>query len=285
MTLSVDPAQIVRQSDGSYTGVWGQFILKSAFQPIFAFGEGRLKIAAYEGLVRPFSGADAVAPALFFPMVPAVERQRVETLARTLHLLNAGRFLDRGAEIFINFDPSLFAERAVTDALLREMRLVLREAAIEPGRVVCEVTEQKSSSEAALFGFVEALRGYGFRIAVDDYGSDDSDIHRIGRLRPDIVKFDARWISSLMDSGPGYALLAEMVATFKARGIDTVFEGIEYGWQLELAEKSGASMVQGFVLARPEIVPTSFSPFTPAAATQSDEDTSRAPVAAEARAP
>ena len=30
-------------------------------------------------------------------------------------------------------------------------------------------------------------------------------------------------------------------------------------WQLELAEKSGAAMVQGFVLARPELAPTSFS--------------------------
>jgi EAL domain-containing protein (putative c-di-GMP-specific phosphodiesterase class I) len=44
-----------------------------------------------------------------------------------------------------------------------------------------------------------------------------------------------------------------MVKSFEEQGIHTVFEGIEENWQLELAEKSGASMVQGFVLARPEI--------------------------------
>ena len=58
-----------------------------------------------------------------------------------------------------------------------------------------------------------------------------------------------------MESGAGFALLTTMVKSFEEQGIRTVFEGIEEGWQLELAEKSGASMVQGFVLARPEIVP------------------------------
>jgi EAL domain-containing protein (putative c-di-GMP-specific phosphodiesterase class I) len=62
-----------------------------------------------------------------------------------------------------------------------------------------------------------------------------------------------------MESGPGVGLLTVMVETFAAQGIRTVFEGIEEGWQLELAEKSGASMVQGYVLARPEIAPTSWA--------------------------
>jgi EAL domain-containing protein (putative c-di-GMP-specific phosphodiesterase class I) len=52
-----------------------------------------------------------------------------------------------------------------------------------------------------------------------------------------------------------------MVKSFEDQGIRTVFEGIEESWQLELAEKSGASMVQGFVLARPELAPTSFRAF------------------------
>ena len=64
-----------------------------------------------------------------------------------------------------------------------------------------------------------------------------------------------------MESGAGFALLTAMVASFEEQGIRTVFEGIEEGWQLELAEKSGASMVQGFVLARPELAPTSFRVF------------------------
>jgi EAL domain-containing protein (putative c-di-GMP-specific phosphodiesterase class I) len=52
-----------------------------------------------------------------------------------------------------------------------------------------------------------------------------------------------------------------MVSAFEQQGIKTLFEGIEEGWQLELAEQSGASMVQGFALARPQIVPADFHAF------------------------
>jgi len=261
LARSVGLAHIVRQDDGTSVGVWGVFTLKSAFQPIFAFDRGKVRIAAFEGLVRPFRGDEGLSPYNFFGIIPAADRFHVETLTRTLHLLNAGACLDRAASIFINFDPSLFVERAIVDSSLRDMRLVLHEAGIDPRRVVCEVTEQKSASTDTLDAFVHALRLQGLRIAVDDYGTHDSDAERVRALRPDIVKFDAKWITRLMESGPGFALLHVMVTTFAEQGIETVFEGIEEGWQLELAERSGATMVQGYALARPEIAPTSFAMF------------------------
>ncbi len=258
MSRSIGLAHIIRHDDGTSTGVWGLYTLKSAFQPIFAFEDGKLSIAAFEGLIRPFRDGEPQAPGQFFATCPPADRLHIEALTRTLHLLNAGACLPEDASIFINFDPSVFIDRAVSDSALREMRLVLHEAGIDPKRVVCEVTEQRSASKAALSDFVEALRANGFRIAVDDYGADESDINRIKELKPDIVKFDAHWITQLMESGAGFALLMTMVAAFEGRGIRTVFEGIEESWQLDLAEKSGASMVQGYVLAKPEIAPTSF---------------------------
>ncbi|TKB05710.1 MAG: EAL domain-containing protein, partial [Mesorhizobium sp.] len=102
-----------------------------------------------------------------FNSCPAVDRLHIEALTRTLHLLNAGACLPRDASIFINFDPSVFTDRSIADKALRDMRLVLHEADIDPRRVVCEVTEQKSASQETLYNFVEALRGNGLRIAVD----------------------------------------------------------------------------------------------------------------------
>lgn len=266
LSRSIGLAHIIRQDDGTSTGVWGVFTLKSAFQPIFRFEDGRLAIAAFEGLIRPFRDGRGVPPPAFFRSIPAGDRLHVETLTRTLHLLNAGQFLDPATMLFVNFDPSVFGERQVAETALREMRLTLHEAGIDPRRVVCEVTEQKSTSQHALAMFVTALRDHGFRIAVDDYGAEDSDMERVSALKPDIVKFDAQWITRLMDSRPGFALLSAMVGEFAARGIGIVFEGIEEGWQLELAEQSGAHMVQGYALARPELAPTSFAVFTRGAA-------------------
>lgn len=252
-------SHIIREDDGTSTGIWGPFALRSAFQPIFAFEGGKLSLAAFEGLLRPFRDAEALPPLAFLGSLLAADRLPVENLAYTLHLLNAARWLPEGASIFINFDPSVFVDPVVVEATIREMRVTLAETGIDPHRVVCEVTEKETVSQEALFALVASLRTSGFRIAVDDYGADDSDMGRIRDLHPDIVKFDAGWIARLMDSGPGYALLATMVSTFAAEGIRAVFEGIEEGWQVELAEKAGVDMVQGFGLARPEIVPADFS--------------------------
>lgn len=261
MSRSVGLAHIIRGEDGTSTGVWGVFTIRSAFQPIFAFEEGKLVVRAFEGLLRPFRDGEAISPPAFFAAISPRDRFHVETLARTLHLLNAP-CLDPAAALFLNFDPSLFSDEDVTATVLRDMRLLLHETGIDPRRIVCEMTEQRSSSGEALFRFVEALRGCGFRIAVDDYGADDSDIRRIEEIRPDVVKFDASWVVRLMDSGPGQALLAAMVHGFTDRGIATVFEGIEEARHLELAERCEVTMVQGFALARPELAPTRFSSFT-----------------------
>lgn len=245
---------ISRQPDGIAVGIWGRFLLRSAFQPIFAFEKGKLKIAAYEGLIRPFEGRQSVGPGKFFASIGAADRFRVETLTRTLHVLNAGSRLGSEASLFLNFDPSVFTDRIIADNALKDLRLGLHEAGIDPVRVVCELTEKKSGSDDAMYGFVQALRANRFRIAVDDYGADDSDIGRIQDIRPDIVKFDAAWITRLMDSDPGAALLAAMVGNFQSTGIKTVFEGLEERWQLDLAERCGVDMVQGFILAHPEVV-------------------------------
>lgn len=260
MPRSIGIAHIVRQDDGTSTGLWGTHVLKSAFQPIFAFEGGRLSAAAFEGLIRPFRDGEPWAPGAFFSSIDPADRMHVETLARTLHILNAA-CLPAGATVFINFNPALFIERAVADTALRDMRLVLHEAGIDPHRIVCEVTEQPSGSQEAFFDFILALKANGFRIAVDDYGAEDSDIARIREVRPDIVKFDARWIARLMESGPGLALLTTMVRSFEDQGVRTVFEGIEETQQIELAERAGVSMLQGHALARPEIVPGDFSAY------------------------
>lgn len=265
MTRSVALAHLVRQEDGTAEGVWAGHTLRSAFQPIFGFVDEKLEVVAYEGLLRAFRDGEPIAPMTFFASIPAIDRLHVETLTRTLHLLNASICLEETASIFVNFNPSVFTERSAAEIALRDMRLVLHEAGIDASRVVCEVTEQRSASSETLFEFIEALRASGFRIAVDDYGAADSDIARVTELKPDIVKFDAQWLSKLMDSGPGYALLATMVRTFEERGIRTVFEGIEETWQIELAAKAGVSMLQGYALARPElaIVPRLHMPDDP----------------------
>lgn len=260
--LPKSAAGLQRREDGTLSGNWGPFELRSAFQPIFSFRNKDVGISAYEALMRPFLDDRPVPLGIFFPRVPLAERGAVEVMARRVHLFNAGRAIGNEASLFINFNPSLFAGGAERLRALDEMRDILAEVNLNPGRIVCEVTEQESTSESLLLDFVNALRREGYRIAVDDYGAASSDISRIESLKPDIVKFDAKWVTRLMETRAGFDLLKRMVSGFADNRISTVFEGIEENWQAELARKSGVTMVQGFGLARPQIAPVNFKPPT-----------------------
>lgn len=253
MARSVALTHLVRHENGTSEGVWAGHTLRSAFQPIFQVRDGKLALTAYEGLLRAFRDGEPVSPVQFFASIPTVDRLHVETLTRTMHLLNAATCLDEKAWLFVNFDPSVFVDRAAADLALREMRLVLHEAGIDAQRVVCEVTEHPSGEQEAFVGFVEALRHHGFRIAVDDYGAEESDVFRVAELRPDIVKFDASWVARLMDTSAGFGLLRTLVEKFEERDIRTVFEGIEDADHVDLAVEAGASLLQGYALGRPEI--------------------------------
>jgi len=253
-------AHFLQDSQGFYTTSYGPFVLRSAFQPIFSQNaQGRLTIEAFEALIRAQKGGKPVAPGHFFSMIEKSDALFVDTLCRELHILNMGKLGRRKAQLFINFNPGLFDGVANIDAEIDRMIDVTVKAGLRPGRVVCEITEQGSGDEAVLNRLVNGLRARMFKIAVDDFGADDSDSKRVDDLRPDVIKFDAAWVRRFTETSAGMGLLKLMVERFIERGITVLFEGLEEDHQIDFCEKVGVNLMQGYALARPEIVPTTFN--------------------------
>lgn len=125
--------------------------------------------------------------------------------------------------------------------------------------IVCEITEQGSGNKSVLDRLVSRLRARMFKIAVDDFGADDSDIQRVTELQPDILKFDAAWVRRFTETSEGMALLKLMVDQFIQQGITVLFEGLEENHQVEFCNRIGVQLMQGYALAQPEIVPTTFA--------------------------
>ncbi|WP_420406987.1 EAL domain-containing protein [Hoeflea sp.] len=245
---------------GFRSASYGPFILQSGFQPIFSQdAEGRLTIEAFEALIRPMSNGQRVSPGHFFSLVEPEDAVFVDTMCRELHILNMGKLGRKKARLFINFNPSLFHELAEIDDEADRMVSVAIEAGLRPSRIVCEITEQGSGDNSVLNRLVSSLRARMFKIAVDDFGADDSDIARVTELNPDILKFDAAWVRRFTETSAGMGLLKLMVERFTSQGITVLFEGLEEDHQVDFCSEIGVKLMQGYALARPEIVPTSFS--------------------------
>ena len=244
---------------GFYTTSYGPFVLRSAFQPIFSQNEeGHLTIEAFEALIRAQQDGKPVSPPHFFSMVEQIDALTVDTLCRELHILNMGKLGRRKARLFVNFNPGLFDDIDGIDAEVDRMVDVTLKAGLRPGRIVCEITEQGSGDERVLNRLVDGLRSRLFKIAVDDFGADDSDSKRVDQLRPDVIKFDAAWVRRFTETSAGMGLLKLMVAQFIERGITVLFEGLEEEHQIEFCQEIGVQLMQGYALARPEIVPRTF---------------------------
>lgn len=245
---------------GTLSASYGPFVLKSAFQPIFGRDEhGRFYIDAFEALIRASRANQPVSPGHFFSLVEKQDALAVDTLCRELHILNMGRLGRKNARLFINFNPGIFESTAVIDREVEQMLDVTRRAGLRPGRIICEMTEHGGGDDATLVRLVNGLRASLFKIAVDDFGADDSDISRVDGLNPDIIKFDAAWVRRYTDTSAGKSLLGVMVSQFIDRGITVLFEGLEEDEQVDFCQEIGVQLMQGYALARPEIVPTTFN--------------------------
>ncbi len=252
-------SSLVREVDGTWSTAYGTFNLKSALQPIFRRTmNGALDIDSFEGLVRPHRNGEPVTPGEFFSLVAPEDIENIDSILRTIHILNTGRLNRSRARVFVNFHPGLFQTPAKMRQEVERMCLTAHEAGMTADRIVCEISEKKVSDTQMVADFAYHMHDIGFRVALDDYGAGDSDIDRVKLIKPDYVKFEAGWVRDFMQNSAGAALLRVIVSQFRDDGIEPVFEGLETGRQVDICEDLGVLLMQGYVLAKPELAPTSF---------------------------
>ncbi|UVK41093.1 EAL domain-containing protein [Mesorhizobium sp. AR10] len=239
-------------------GVYGEFRLKSAYQPIFAPRGRFLKAVAVEGLVEPQRASRPVAPPVFFDGVPASDRLFVETMCRMLHLRNFRNIGVDGLDLFFNYNPLINDHLGRALAEIRLMTRHLGELGLYPAMLVCEITEQ-AADDKVLVGLVREMRRDGIRIAIDDFGTGHSTEERMALLAPDIVKIDGAWFAEFCRHAAAERFFRPLVSMLHDRGAKVLVEGIEQSVHLRVALDGGVDLLQGFHLARPALAGTIFN--------------------------
>ena len=253
-------SNLVRGADGAFSAVYGPFLLQSALQPIFRErADGALDIAAFKGLVRASIGDTPRAPADFFRDVPGEERAAVDGLCRSLHILNAGPLAGPGTALIVNIQAGLHLTAHGMRQEIERLRLAAHEAGMVPQHIACEIRAHPGEAPEDLALLSARLHEAGFSIAIDDYAGEDRDIERLERLQPQFVTFDTAWLRSFAENSAGLALLRVVVGQFAQKGIHAIVSGIEDQQTVALCRDMGGPLMQGYLLARPELAPTGFA--------------------------
>jgi EAL domain-containing protein (putative c-di-GMP-specific phosphodiesterase class I) len=244
--------------------------LSSAFQPIFRLNG---TVLGREALLRPslFEHGELSPNAAFELAVEAHRLVQFDRLVRTIHLLNHSNSFAENELLFLNVHPRLLT--SVSDHG-RTFEQILHYYSVPTSRVVIEIKESAVEDEARLLDAVNNYRSLGYKIAVDDFGATHSSIDRVLNLQrryenlvsnkgyaeldrvlalqPDIVKLDGAVIRAAERNPGANSVIYGLVNIFHGIGAQVVIEGIETAKQLEIARNTGADLLQGYQLARPE---------------------------------
>ncbi len=96
----------------------------------------------------------------------------------------------------------------------------------------------------------EHLHFKGVQLAIDDFGTGNTSLSWLEKLRPDVLKIDRSFTSSVgIDSVN--ATVTDIIALANRLHIVTVAEGVETLEQENYLRSHGVDVLQGFYYARP----------------------------------
>ncbi|MCU1458733.1 MAG: diguanylate cyclase/phosphodiesterase with sensor(s) [Actinomycetia bacterium] len=226
------------------------------YQPIVRVRDRRR--VGYEALVRwnnPRRGL--LAPASF--IVLAEESGLVNKLgewalteaAQQVLAWRADPAVALGETVWVNVSGNQLQEHVSLPATVRG---IIERYGLLPGELGLEVTESilMRSPERAHHE-LEELRSLGVPFAVDDFGTGYSSLGYLQRFRPDVVKIDRSFISSIGHSETRH-IVKSIIDVSHALGATVTAEGVERGDQLRILETLGCDHASGHILGRAEPV-------------------------------
>ncbi len=150
--------------------------------------------------------------------------------------------------VAVNVSPVQFEQIDFVPQVLA----ALREAELEPGLLELEITETIAMADFnRTREQVDALRGSGIRVSIDDFGNGYSNLSQLARLQYDSLKVDRSLVAGIGEPGRSNTMWLAIFNVAQALGQRIVAEGVEEQEQAAYLRKLGCHEFQGYLLARP----------------------------------
>ena len=216
------------------------------FQPIINNATGA--IAKFEALARIESANDVTyTPAHFIDvakmtgMLPNITKIMID---KTFH-----KFQDNGMKFSINISEDDLNDKTFIPFL--EDRL--QHYAMEPSRVILEVLEGVSTEGVDLCKehFCN-LKLMGLGIAIDDFGTENSNFERVHNMNVDYIKIDGKYIKDIDTNTKSYQITKSITDFAKSIGAAVIAEFVHSKEVHDIVVELGIEYSQGYYFAQPQ---------------------------------
>jgi diguanylate cyclase (GGDEF)-like protein len=220
------------------------------YQPKFDVATGHLVGA--EALARwERSDQGLVPPDQFIPAIEASGLAYPFTVWAIEQVMNEWSIVRTQlphATISVNVPGPLIGDPDFADAV----HAIVERVDLPAGVLVLEITERTvARSVDAIASGISRFAAFGVGVSIDDFGTGQSSLEYLRRLRPTEIKIDRAFVSGAGRDAVDRSVLKASIDIGHAAQLSVCGEGVETEDELDLLRTLGCTTVQGFLLARP----------------------------------
>ncbi len=130
----------------------------------------------------------------------------------------------------------------------------IRSARADPGSVCFQVPEAVAASDTQVHPLAQKLRQWGFRFAIESFGSPTHAFGLLESMPLDFVKIDGALVQSLARNEDLQHHIRALTEDAARRGIQTVAERVEDANTMAVLWQLGVEFIQGYFVNAPEDV-------------------------------
>ncbi|WP_372598333.1 EAL domain-containing protein [Amphritea sp.] len=243
-----EPDQTLRREYISWNAMLHQALNEGRVKPFFqgVRDNSSGQIISYEALVRLEDGGRIYTPYHFLNAV------KLSGLFPTISRL----VIDKGLAEIAGTGLALSVNITEDDLLMEYLEAYLTEKTTEyrvaPGQVVLEILEGISAvGKKNHIAQLNRLKDLGYKLAIDDFGTEYSNFERILELNVDFVKIDAKYIKNIDTDSKSYEITRAIVFFARNAGIKTVAEFVHNDAVQQVVESLGIDYSQGYLFSEP----------------------------------
>ncbi|HKL77379.1 MAG TPA: EAL domain-containing protein, partial [Gammaproteobacteria bacterium] len=231
----------------------------AAYQPMVSLADH--SVVAEEALARLVSPEGDTLPAGLFieaashlQLVHRIDEQLIETTVQRCAHMMAGH---DGMAHFVNISTDLLRHRDRVDHLLDRMRAACESCGTDLPSVkplVIEITEREFLEDPAEARRVLApFLDYGFRLAVDDFGSGYSSFRYLADLPVSFLKIEGDLVGRATRDPRIQAIIRGLRDIAGELNLTTIAEKVEDAETTDFLREVGIDWAQGFYFGRPQL--------------------------------
>ena len=217
------------------------------YQPIVDIGTGA--VVGLEALARwthpergPVPPGSFVGVAELTGMAPELDRRVVERALQDMARLRAAGAVPADAYLAVNLSGATMSDPFLFDHLVTWTG----RSGLPPGLLVLEICESAIMQDPSLAArLLLRLRGHGYRVVMDDFGTGHSSLAHLRDLPISALKIDRSFVADLGGQPDALAIVAWVIELARAVGVSVVAEGVETEEQAGLLRELGCPTAQG----------------------------------------